>query len=712
MQKKRKSGRSKLVIVLGVLALFIGLDIVGLNPFSEKGSIVGRGTGAEGGCGGYEGDYEGNMSLAIPAIGTSEESLYMKRSQIWDSPIIPVCWENPSEDHQEERGWVEDAITETWEAESALEFRGWEACEAASQGIRIRVDDSGARLRRLGKSVSGMKDGMFLNFEFENWSPSCQTRREYCIGVIAVHEFGHAIGFVHEQNRADSKCDGLEQGSDGDHLIGPWDLNSVMNYCNPRWSGGGQLSVIDVMGVQQVYGKSEEALRDLFDVCSQEKSQGWQGTCANSTSFTDDFQGSCRCQGDLLVDDLSGEIVCGAGTPNCGDKVLYDVNRQFNVVSPNFRKLYNRCDNLRAKSYWYGSCDNPAVRDPALFAGGCACAGDVYRHKVTGLFVCDSLPDTCGGSSVTLSMSYYDHVPFVIYTNPALANLYHRCNKLRVGKGDWLDCTMPAVDDPDLFNDLCGCEDSLVRHKASGLYLCPRLQETCGGLEFEPDRDEYDLDNTECYVERNGDDYRGEVSTTVDDQDCIAWEEVLGEETIETVIPELSDHNYCRTVRDKRKREPFCFTSTDPAEWEYCDVGQRSSVCLQNETYPCAPMPCSLGARCVDLGGGDYRCVCRAGSEGPDCSAFSDNWCDGVNCGENGTCENEFDGYTCRCEDGFRGRHCESVVPPRKPAPFLPGDEAFVKKGCGGCSQTSGALAPLLGGIVFCGIRRRRKRRV
>ena len=196
---------------------------------------------------------------------------------------------------------------------------------------------------------------------------------------------------------------------------------------------------------------------------------------------------------------------------------------------------------------------------------------------------------------------------------------------------------------------------------------------------------------------------------TENDEECIAWEDVFAEETIETVLPELGGHNHCRTVGDKRKRAPFCFTSTRPAEWAYCDVGEPSSFCLGPARYPCAPMPCTHGARCVDQGEGNYRCVCRAGSEGPDCSALSDNWCEGVSCSGHGTCENEVDGYTCRCEDGYRGRHCQVVVTAPKAVPMLPRDEYFVKKGCRGCSQASGTLLPLLGGLLFCVRRRRRK---
>jgi hypothetical protein len=49
---------------------------------------------------------------------------------------------------------------------------------------------------------------MVLNFTFNNWSPIMKNRRKDYIIAIAVHEFGHAIGFSHEHNRKDCHfCD-------------------------------------------------------------------------------------------------------------------------------------------------------------------------------------------------------------------------------------------------------------------------------------------------------------------------------------------------------------------------------------------------------------------------------------------------------------------------------------------------------------------------
>jgi len=110
---------------------------------------------------------------------------------------------------------------------------------------------------------------MWLNFSFTTWSPSCRATRENCIRSIAVHEFGHALGFAHEQNRADTLADCNEAGA-RDQLpgfrgvpIGTWDRRSVMNYCNPIWNGAGRLSDGDVAGVRAVYGAPGSLASDL-----------------------------------------------------------------------------------------------------------------------------------------------------------------------------------------------------------------------------------------------------------------------------------------------------------------------------------------------------------------------------------------------------------------------------------------------------------------
>jgi hypothetical protein len=201
-----------------------------------------------------------SLALANPFDGSYSFSIesYPLDTVIWATTTIPVCWEDVTINPTLQLA-VENAVNNTWELNSQIDFAGWGQCTTGSSGVRIGVADvatMGPHTMGMGNDIDGYPNGMMLNFTYANWGTSCATTVTFCTTVIAIHEFGHVLGFAHEQFRPDTPatCTPPPGGTGGNVIFTDWDLASVMNYCNPSWSGNGTLSPIDIMTVQTYYG--------------------------------------------------------------------------------------------------------------------------------------------------------------------------------------------------------------------------------------------------------------------------------------------------------------------------------------------------------------------------------------------------------------------------------------------------------------------------
>jgi len=242
--------------LLGRLALVIALAVaVGASviPSSAQGQSV-------------DATFDLGWADVMPEFVTTGDEVEVAHQGLvlpisrWQQHSIPVCWVNPGGAANWAKTLIREAATE-WTKVANINFTGWQACNGRFDGIQIRLADEQPR-SIIGSFSRGRSPSMYLNTTFQNWDTrrpdlTCSERVRYCVYIIALHEFGHAIGILHEQDRIDAgrACRDRfpRQPIPGQQPTKSYDPRSVMNYCHPDVEGLDTLSPGDITAARVLY---------------------------------------------------------------------------------------------------------------------------------------------------------------------------------------------------------------------------------------------------------------------------------------------------------------------------------------------------------------------------------------------------------------------------------------------------------------------------
>ena len=174
------------------------------------------------------------------AVAVASTDAALTKGRPWPSSTIPVCWSDIGFSTDADRAFVRDAVESAF-GTTRVRFSGWTTtCPAPGESaIRIQVPRSAAWRSNSQVGPTTANPSIQINLD--------DIRRRFTL----VHEFGHAVGMPHEHTRIGSPCLVIGDAPRTAEGYGPYDANSVMNYCGPNT---GALSPGDELTLAKMYG--------------------------------------------------------------------------------------------------------------------------------------------------------------------------------------------------------------------------------------------------------------------------------------------------------------------------------------------------------------------------------------------------------------------------------------------------------------------------
>jgi hypothetical protein len=197
----------------------------------------------------------------------------IRQGEPWPGGKVQVCWRADADDHDyfaNNARLVRDLVENGWGRAANIQFSGWGVCPTFTNDddpprtvqIHWSEDDGGKGPHAdYGYFIDKRTFVRLRNIEDYN------DRTQFPGDVL--HEFGHALGFGHEQNhpqrgsQAAGVCDPAVTVTA--EALTPFDQYSVMGYCSTALN---TLSPLDIVGAQNEYGrKPAGALVGLGNRC-------------------------------------------------------------------------------------------------------------------------------------------------------------------------------------------------------------------------------------------------------------------------------------------------------------------------------------------------------------------------------------------------------------------------------------------------------------